>query len=148
LPATPRTTPTRLAERVRHDRDPVHRILDEALVCHLGFTVDGEPRILPTLHVRDGDTLYLHGSTGSRPTRNWPRPRCWRCRWPSRPRRYASARRPRTPKTSPSGTGAAYCRCGWWRDRPSRSTARRRCPRTCTATAATTPAGPPVTGPR
>ncbi len=67
MPATPRTTPTRLAERVRHDRDPVHRILDEALVCHLGFTVDGEPRILPTLHVRDGDTLYLHGSTGSRP---------------------------------------------------------------------------------
>lgn len=64
---TPRTTPSRLAERVRHDRDLVRRILDEALVCHLAFTVDGEPRILPTLHVRDGDTLYLHGSTGSRP---------------------------------------------------------------------------------
>ena len=35
--------------------------------CHLGFVVDGEPRVLPTLHVRIGDTLYLHGSTGSRP---------------------------------------------------------------------------------
>src|ERR671931_2430780 len=64
---TPRTKPNRLAERVRHDRDAVHRILDEALVCHLGFTVDGEPRVLPTLHVRDGDTLYVHGSTSSRP---------------------------------------------------------------------------------
>jgi Predicted flavin-nucleotide-binding protein len=63
----PRTTPTRLAERVNGDRDLVRRILDEALVSHLGFTVGGEPRVLPTLHVRDGDMLYLHGSTGSRP---------------------------------------------------------------------------------
>jgi nitroimidazol reductase NimA-like FMN-containing flavoprotein (pyridoxamine 5'-phosphate oxidase superfamily) len=45
----------------------VHTILDEALVCHLGFTSDGEPRVLPSLHVRIDDTLYLHGSTGSRP---------------------------------------------------------------------------------
>lgn len=67
MPPTPRTTPTRHADRVRHDLDQVHRILDETLVCHLGFTVDGEPRVLPTLHARDGDTLYLHGSTGSRP---------------------------------------------------------------------------------
>ncbi len=64
---TTRTTPNRLPERVRHDRDQVRRILDEALVCHLSFVVDGEPRVLPTLHVRDADTLYLHGSTGSRP---------------------------------------------------------------------------------
>ncbi|MFD0973870.1 bifunctional pyridoxamine 5'-phosphate oxidase family protein/GNAT family N-acetyltransferase [Plantactinospora endophytica] len=48
-------------------RDAAHDLLDEAYHCHLGFTVDGEPRILPTLHVRIGDTLYLHGSTGSRP---------------------------------------------------------------------------------
>ncbi|MGH3715369.1 MAG: pyridoxamine 5'-phosphate oxidase family protein [Micromonosporaceae bacterium] len=64
---TARTTPNRVAERVRHDRDDVYGILDEALVSHLSYTVDGEPRVLPTLHVRDGDTLYLHGSTGSRP---------------------------------------------------------------------------------
>ncbi|MGH3656081.1 MAG: bifunctional pyridoxamine 5'-phosphate oxidase family protein/GNAT family N-acetyltransferase [Micromonosporaceae bacterium] len=67
MPATPRTTPSRKPERVRGDRDLVHRILDEALVSHVGFTADGAPRVLPTLHVRDGDTLYLHGSTGSYP---------------------------------------------------------------------------------
>jgi RimJ/RimL family protein N-acetyltransferase/nitroimidazol reductase NimA-like FMN-containing flavoprotein (pyridoxamine 5'-phosphate oxidase superfamily) len=50
-----------------YDRGVAHAILDEAYHCHLSFVVDGEPRVLPTLHVRVGDTLYLHGSTGSRP---------------------------------------------------------------------------------
>ena len=64
---TPRTTALRLRERVAYDADVVHAILDEAYFCHLGFVVDGEPRVLPTLHVRVDDTLFLHGSTGSRP---------------------------------------------------------------------------------
>jgi nitroimidazol reductase NimA-like FMN-containing flavoprotein (pyridoxamine 5'-phosphate oxidase superfamily) len=64
---TPRTTALRLRERLRYDRDVVHAVLDEAYHCHLAFTVDGEPRVLPTLHVRIGDAVYLHGSTGSRP---------------------------------------------------------------------------------
>ena len=50
-----------------YERATAHAILDEAYHCTLGFVVDGEPRVLPTLHVRVGDTLYLHGSTGSRP---------------------------------------------------------------------------------
>jgi nitroimidazol reductase NimA-like FMN-containing flavoprotein (pyridoxamine 5'-phosphate oxidase superfamily)/RimJ/RimL family protein N-acetyltransferase len=62
---TPRTTPKRLAERASYDADLVHSVLDEAYVCHVGFVVDGEPRVLPNLHARVGDTLYLHGSTGS-----------------------------------------------------------------------------------
>lgn len=66
---TPRTTATRLRERVSYDAGLVHSILDEAWVCHLSFVVDGEPRVLPTLHVRIGDVLYVHGSTGSRPLR-------------------------------------------------------------------------------
>jgi RimJ/RimL family protein N-acetyltransferase/nitroimidazol reductase NimA-like FMN-containing flavoprotein (pyridoxamine 5'-phosphate oxidase superfamily) len=64
---TPRTTPVRHRDRMIHDAGVVHAILDEAYICDLGFVVDGEPRILPTLHVRVDDTLYLHGSTGSRP---------------------------------------------------------------------------------
>jgi nitroimidazol reductase NimA-like FMN-containing flavoprotein (pyridoxamine 5'-phosphate oxidase superfamily) len=64
---TPRTTALRLRERIAYDADVVHAILDEAYFCHLGFVVDGEPRVLPTLHVRVDDTLFLHGSTGSRP---------------------------------------------------------------------------------
>ncbi|WP_327005726.1 bifunctional pyridoxamine 5'-phosphate oxidase family protein/GNAT family N-acetyltransferase [Dactylosporangium sp. NBC_01737] len=63
---TARTTPKRLGERASYDADLVHSVLDEAYVCHLGFVVDGEPRVLPTLHVRVGDVIYLHGSTGSR----------------------------------------------------------------------------------
>ena len=64
---TPRTTATRLRERMSYDTELVHSVLDEAWFCHLSFVVDGEPRVLPTLHVRIGEVLYVHGSTGSRP---------------------------------------------------------------------------------
>ncbi len=64
---TPRTTPTRYRERARYDHESVHRILDEALICHLGYVSAGKPVVLPTTHARLGQTLYLHGSTGSGP---------------------------------------------------------------------------------
>ena len=63
----PAPPPRASANGPRYERATAHAILDEAYHCHLGFVVDGEPRILPTLHARVGDTLYLHGSTGSRP---------------------------------------------------------------------------------
>ena len=63
---TPRTTPTRHAERVGYDRAAAHAVLDEAVVAHVGFVVDGRPVVLPQLHARVGDVLYLHGSTGAR----------------------------------------------------------------------------------
>ncbi|MEO3777371.1 bifunctional pyridoxamine 5'-phosphate oxidase family protein/GNAT family N-acetyltransferase [Micromonospora sp. B11E3] len=66
-PPTPPTTATRMRDRMSYDRAAAHAVLDEAHHCTLGFIVDGEPRVLPTLHVRVGDTLYLHGSTGARP---------------------------------------------------------------------------------
>lgn len=64
---TPRTTPTRYRERASYDREVVHRILDESLICHLGYVSAGRPVVLPTTHARRGETLYLHGSTGSGP---------------------------------------------------------------------------------
>ncbi|OBG58139.1 pyridoxamine 5'-phosphate oxidase family protein [Mycobacterium sp. E3339] len=64
---TPRTTPTRYRERARYDRETVHRILDESPICHLGYLSAGRPVVLPTTHVRLGETLYLHGSTGGGP---------------------------------------------------------------------------------
>ena len=64
---TERTTAKRDRGRVAYERATAHAILDEAYHCHLGFVVDGEPRVLPTLHVRIDDTVYVHGSTGSRP---------------------------------------------------------------------------------
>ncbi len=63
---TPRTTVKRLPKRGTYDRDTVHAILDEALICHLGFVHDGQPYVIPTGFARDGDTLYVHGSPASR----------------------------------------------------------------------------------
>ena len=61
-----RTTVRRLPARGRYDAETVHGILDEALFCHVGL-VDpaGHPVVLPTIHVRRGDHLYLHGSPAS-----------------------------------------------------------------------------------
>lgn len=64
---TSRTVPTRYRERARYDRVTVHGILDEALICHVGYTNAGRQVVLPTMHARLGETLYLHGSTGSGP---------------------------------------------------------------------------------
>ena len=64
---TPRTTPTRYRDRAHYDRDTVHAILDEALMCHLGYVGGDQPVVLPMIHARLGETLYLHGSTGSGP---------------------------------------------------------------------------------
>jgi len=64
-PATAGTTPTRHAERARYDRRIVHAVLDEALVCHLGCVRDGRPVVIPTIHARIGERLYLHGSKGA-----------------------------------------------------------------------------------
>ncbi len=66
FPRTVRTTPTRLAERASHDVAAVNAVLDEALICHLGIVVDGEPVVLPTIYARVDDALYLHMSTGAR----------------------------------------------------------------------------------
>jgi nitroimidazol reductase NimA-like FMN-containing flavoprotein (pyridoxamine 5'-phosphate oxidase superfamily) len=65
-----RTRVRRRAERGRYDRATVHAILDEGLVCHVGFAIDGQPFVIPTAHARDGETLYLHGSPASRMLRN------------------------------------------------------------------------------
>jgi nitroimidazol reductase NimA-like FMN-containing flavoprotein (pyridoxamine 5'-phosphate oxidase superfamily) len=63
---TDRTTLRRLPERAHYDRETVHSILEEGFICHVGFVIDGQPYALPTGYARVGETLYLHGSTGSR----------------------------------------------------------------------------------
>lgn len=56
----------RIPKRALYDRRALDAILDEALVCHLGFVHDGHPYVIPTLHARVGDTVYVHGSAASR----------------------------------------------------------------------------------
>jgi nitroimidazol reductase NimA-like FMN-containing flavoprotein (pyridoxamine 5'-phosphate oxidase superfamily) len=59
---TDRTTLRRHRERGSYDRELVHAILDEALVAHVGFTSEHGPVVLPMVHARIGDDLYLHGA--------------------------------------------------------------------------------------
>jgi uncharacterized protein len=61
-----RTKLRRLPARGSHDRETIDAILDEALVCHLGFVRDGRPAVIPTLHARVGDQVFIHGSAASR----------------------------------------------------------------------------------
>jgi nitroimidazol reductase NimA-like FMN-containing flavoprotein (pyridoxamine 5'-phosphate oxidase superfamily) len=67
---TERTQVRRLPKRAVYDREAIYRILDEGLVCHVGFVVDGQPVVIPTGYGRDGDTLYVHGSAASRMLRD------------------------------------------------------------------------------
>ncbi len=63
---TPRTQVKRLAKRAVYDKTQVHSILDEGYFCHVGFTVDGQPYVIPTGYARVGDHIYIHGSAASR----------------------------------------------------------------------------------
>jgi uncharacterized protein len=67
---SPRTTVKRLAKRGDYDRNTINAIIDEALICHVGFVVDGAPIVIPTIHTRVGETLYFHGSAASRMLRS------------------------------------------------------------------------------
>jgi nitroimidazol reductase NimA-like FMN-containing flavoprotein (pyridoxamine 5'-phosphate oxidase superfamily) len=66
---TPRTTVKRVAERGSHDPALIDAVIDEALICHLGFIDGGTPFVVPTIHGRRGDTVYFHGSPASRALR-------------------------------------------------------------------------------
>ena len=61
-----RTRVVREPERGVYDRETVYRILDEAFLCHIGFSVDGQPFVIPTSYGRKGANLYIHGSAASR----------------------------------------------------------------------------------
>lgn len=56
----------RVAKRASYDRDTIYQIIDEALICHVGFAQDGQPFVIPTIHARDGDKLIFHGAPASR----------------------------------------------------------------------------------
>jgi uncharacterized protein len=70
-PPSDRVRLRRKRERGSYDRATIDAILDEALIAHLGFVDEtGQPLVIPTLHARDGDVVYLHGSTASRALRS------------------------------------------------------------------------------
>lgn len=65
-PITASNRVRRMPKRGHYDRDTVHAIIDEAMVCHVAFAPGGVPTVIPTLHARLGDALLLHGSRASR----------------------------------------------------------------------------------
>jgi len=67
---TPRTRVVREPQRGVYDRETVYQILDEGLICHIGFVADGQSYVIPMLYGREGDVLYIHGSPASRMLRN------------------------------------------------------------------------------
>jgi nitroimidazol reductase NimA-like FMN-containing flavoprotein (pyridoxamine 5'-phosphate oxidase superfamily) len=66
VPVTDRTRVIREANRAVYDRDAIYKILDEGFVCHVGFALEGQPFVIPTMYARVGDWLYFHGSAASR----------------------------------------------------------------------------------
>lgn len=65
-PISDRNKVNRVPKRGHYDRKTVYEILDAAKHCHLGFTVEGQPFVIPTLFGREGDKLYVHGAVQSR----------------------------------------------------------------------------------
>jgi uncharacterized protein len=63
---TKRTELRRIPDRGSNDWETISRILDAGFLAHVGFCVDGQPFVIPTLYGRDGERLYLHGSAVSR----------------------------------------------------------------------------------
>jgi uncharacterized protein len=72
LTVTDRTRHRRIPMRGTHELETVFRILDEALICHVGFATEQGPFVIPTIHCRIDDRLYLHGSPAARIFRGGP----------------------------------------------------------------------------
>ena len=66
---SPRVRVRRLPERARYDTEAVAAVLDAGLVAHLGLVSEGQPYVIPTLHARVGEFVYVHGSAASRTLR-------------------------------------------------------------------------------
>ncbi|WP_266368762.1 pyridoxamine 5'-phosphate oxidase family protein [Tellurirhabdus rosea] len=62
---TSRTKLSRLPKRGSHENEVIYPILDEAVFCHVSYSLDGQPFILPIAYCRIDDTIYIHGSVGS-----------------------------------------------------------------------------------
>lgn len=69
-PTNDRNKVKRLPKRGHYDQETIFGILDDAFLCHVGFEIAGQPYVIPTAYGRDGEVLYLHGSSKSRMIRH------------------------------------------------------------------------------
>ena len=70
FPKTDRNKVKRLPKRGHYDAETIYAILDAGFICHVGFSVGGQPYVIPTGYGRDGDRIYIHGSAASRMLKN------------------------------------------------------------------------------
>jgi nitroimidazol reductase NimA-like FMN-containing flavoprotein (pyridoxamine 5'-phosphate oxidase superfamily) len=70
FPKNDTTRIRRLPDRGAYDKETIYQIVDEALICHVGFVQDERPFVIPTLIARDGDAILLHGASSSRMMRH------------------------------------------------------------------------------
>lgn len=66
FPVSERNRVRREHERAAYDEAAVHAVLDASPLCHVGYVIDGEPYVTPTIHWREGNRVYWHGSSASR----------------------------------------------------------------------------------
>ena len=66
FPKTNRNRIKRAPKRGLYDRKTIHQILDEALICHVGFVENGQPYVIPINFARVGDAILMHGANSSR----------------------------------------------------------------------------------
>ncbi len=66
VPPSDRMRARRMPKRGAYDSATINAVLDAALMCHVGYVIDGQPYVTPTMHWRDGDYVYWHGSSASR----------------------------------------------------------------------------------
>lgn len=66
FPTTPLNKVQRLSKRGQYDEETIYAIIDEALICHVGFSIDGQPFVMPTIHARKDSTIYFHGAIANR----------------------------------------------------------------------------------
>lgn len=70
FPITARNRVKRMHERGSYDHASVHAVLDAGFLCHVSYVIDGQPFCTPTIHWREGETLFWHGSSASRMLRH------------------------------------------------------------------------------
>jgi len=70
FPKTDRNQVRRIAERGKYGRKTIYEILDEGFLCHVGFCIENQPFVIPTLYARSGDSIFIHGSAVSRMLKN------------------------------------------------------------------------------
>lgn len=66
LKITTRTKVNRFPKRASYEVEEVYKILDQSFVCQIGFKIDGQVNIIPTLYGRKNDLIFIHGSKNSR----------------------------------------------------------------------------------